>query len=96
MIDAPSSRKMFVVAAARQLARVAKEQTTRKQAIASLRKLYDKMLKAYLRTEGTTYSDWCDRGPKAVLDELLAAYEDGAIWDQLVDRYDVEAREVAS
>lgn len=87
MLDAPACRKLFISATKRALKLVERETLTPRRAIASLRRLYDKLVAQYLRGENTTYATWLEHGPKGELDELLAA-TDPAIWDRLVENYD--------
>lgn len=76
---------MFVTAKLRQLELVRSEKATQRQAMKALRRLYDKLLAAYLRGEGTTYATWLDEGPKPDWDELVHAAEDPAVWDRLLE-----------
>lgn len=66
---------------------VGKERITQRDVLLRLRNRYDRMLRAYLREQGTTYEAWCDHGPKGELDEVLAAARDAAVWDRLVDKH---------
>jgi hypothetical protein len=84
-VSAKDSRLMFATAKKGQLALVRTEQRTQRQVMKALRKLYDKLLAAYLRGEGTTYAAWLVDGPKADWDELVHAAEEPAVWDRLVE-----------
>jgi hypothetical protein len=80
------AKRAFVLVRGKQLAAHAGERTTRRQTVEAIRRQYTKICDAYLRTSGTTYADWLAYGPKAEWDEILAAADDDAVWDRLVDR----------
>lgn len=62
------------------------EQRTKRQVLASLERTHGYLRATFLRGQGTTYQAWCDLGPKALYDEVVAAAEDDAVWDRLVER----------
>lgn len=91
VLAARKARAMFVALKRTHLRRVAAEMSTREIAVRTLRRRYDLMTSAFLRVPGTTYADWLEHGPKAELDELLAAASDPAVWDRLVETYDARS-----
>lgn len=70
----------------KQLELLRHEKRTKRQALDSMRKAYEKLCAEYLRIEGTTYSGWTDFGPAREWDEVVAAACDEAVWDRLVER----------
>ena len=80
----------FRATKAKQLKLVGLERTTKRKAMDSMRRQYEKLRAAYLRTAGTTYQAWCELGPHAEWEEVLAAAGDDAVWDRLVERGVVE------
>jgi hypothetical protein len=82
----------FRAAKKRALKQVAEEKTTKRKAVDSLRRVYTSLCDDFLRVKGTTYQGWLDHGPKAELEELVAAAQDDAIWDRLVDTYEARVQ----
>lgn len=80
------ARVAFREVEAAQLAAVAKELRTRRQALDSMRRSYEKLRAEYLRVPATTYDGWLEHGPHADWEEVLAATKDDAVWDRLVER----------
>ncbi len=81
----------FREAKGRALKLVAEERMSRREALKSMRRLYEKLSDAYLRaSKETTYAMWCEL-VKPEWDELLAAASDDALWDYLVDNYERRA-----
>lgn len=75
----------------RVLKRVAGELTTKRDAIKSALGAYEKLCAAFLRAAPeTTYATWCEL-VKPELDELVAAANDDALWDRLVETYERRA-----
>lgn len=92
-IDAESRRhaelalEAFRAAKGRALKLVSEEKSTKRKAVESLRRFYDKLCDVFLRaSRETTYAMWCEL-VKPEWDELAAAAQDDAIWDRLVDTY---------
>lgn len=83
--DAQAACRAFAAVKRRTLKRVGLELLTKRDAITKLRKTFVRMQAAYLRLDGTTYSDWLGSVQLEWLEVLVAA-EDDAIWDRLVDR----------
>lgn len=84
---AQAALEQFRAAKGRALKLVAGEQTTKRKAIDSLRRIYDKLSAGYLRTPMTTYAVWCEL-VKPEWDEVCAAACDDAVWDRLVETYE--------
>lgn len=81
----------FRAAKGRALKLVAGEGTTRRAALESMRKLYEKLCETFLRAASeTTYSAWCEL-VKPEWDELVAAAGDDALWDRLTETYERRA-----
>lgn len=85
-MSAGGAATAFRLVRAAQLRAVSKETRTVRQALDAMRRSYEKLRVAYPRVPGTTYQGWLDHGPHAEWEELLAAREDEAVWDRLVDR----------
>lgn len=78
----------FRSAKARALKLVAGEEVSKRAALLSLRKHYERLCNDYLRAAPeTTYAVWCEL-VKPELDELAAASNDDAIWDRLTETYE--------
>lgn len=84
---AESMRSRFAAHKRSLLRAVAQERKTPSEVLDSLERLYTKLCTAYLRTDGTTYGDWLEHGPRAELDEVREALRDDAVWDRLVERH---------
>jgi hypothetical protein len=80
----------FRAAKAQQLEHVKVERRTKRQALDTLRRKYERLRAEYLRIEGTTYAAWTAFGPADEWEECVAAAHDDAVWDRLVERGLVE------
>jgi hypothetical protein len=83
------SRLKFRAVKAKQLALVREERRTKRQAVDSMRKAYEKIRATYLRVPCTTYDAWDEHGPKRDWDECIAASADDAVWDRLVETFEL-------
>jgi len=78
----------FREAARRALKRVAEEKITRRDAMKSLRRLYERLCETFLRASAdTTYAMWCEL-VKPEWDELVAAAGDVLEWATLSEEYE--------
>lgn len=80
------AKRNWIALRDRLLRQHAGELKTKGQVVKALKLSYDKLLTGHLRGQRATYKSWIELGPKPELDELVAAAEDLAVWDRLVDR----------
>jgi hypothetical protein len=94
MLDAVSkqygeaARAEWIRTRNRELNAVRAERSSKRKAIDTCRKKFDKLSAAYLRHEGTTYEGWQKYGPKRDWDELVEASKHEHLWDRLVETFD--------
>ena len=86
MVDVADYKRRFISTKLAQLLAVGREQRTQREAIAAMRRKYVRLLADFLRVDGSTYGIWLELGPKPEWDEVLAAAEDPAVWDRLVEK----------
>lgn len=83
---AEEARRSFRTVKARQLALVAAEQRTKRQAIDTMRGAFEKLSRDYLKIIGTTYAVWETHGPKAEWEEVIEAARFDHVWERLLER----------